>query len=682
MTAAAIAFAAAGAVCFAFAARLQHAAVQSTDKVRHSLVQPRWLAGLLLLAVGAGMHAVALGMAPLTVVQPVGVLAIGVTAVLDGRARDLRAVLVTTAAVAAFVLLAAGSATATLVAPEAEARAGVVVLGLAAVVGSVAVLARRTRVRALAFGVAGGVCYGYVSVLMRAASQNLQHGGSAWQTALSAAGIVAALLVGGWLIQHAYASGPPHLAVACLTVADPLVAVGIGAGLLGEAAGTSGWIAAAEVGCALLAAGGVIALARRRTPPTTRSEHLVSKGPVLRIVIAAETFPPDVNGAARFAHRLALGLSGRGHDVHVICPTVPGTERTELLDAITVHRLRSHRTPFHRDFRICLPWQARIEIEELLAELGPDLVHVQAHFVVGRLVLRQAAAAGIPTVATNHFMPENLFGHTRLPRWLHGPASRWAWRDLAKVFGVADVVTAPTPRAVQLLHDNGFPHRAIPVSCGIDIDRYRLRSARRLNNGDTGDGRAETTPHRRPSVLFVGRLDEEKRVDELLRAVALVPGVHAEIVGDGSCRAEWELLAQELGIADRVRFHGFVDEEDLLDAYARADLFCMPGVAELQSLATMEAMAAGKPVIAADAMALPHLVKPGGNGWLFPPGDVTALADRLASVLFDETALARMGAASSELISAHAISSTLDTFESIYRGLSGSVVTEPEVTAA
>ncbi|ONI90285.1 glycosyl transferase family 1 [Saccharothrix sp. ALI-22-I] len=673
MTWLAVLLAVLGAVFFAFAARLQHDAVRASDgalRVLELLRRPRWLLGLVLLVLGAGVHAAALGMAPLSVVQPVGVVAIGITAVLDGRRRELPAVAWTTFGVGAFVLLAAGSATSTAVVPEAELKAALVALGLIAVPGLVAVLATRPAVRALGFGAAGGVAYGFVSVLMRSVSQDVQQGGLAWTTAFSAAGIVVALLVGGWFIQHAYASGPPHLAVACLTVVDPLVAVGIGAGLLGEATRTSGAIAAAELVCAAVAIGGVVALARTRTLPAvpTRSETTVTNGRAMRIVIAAETFPPDVNGAARFAHRLATGLAGRGHDVHVICPDPVGQARTERVDGITVHRLRSHRTPFYGGFRFGLPWEVRKDVGVLLDELKPDLVHVQAHFVVGRYVLRQAAALGIPTVATNHFMPENLFGHAHVPAWLQGMASRWAYRDLGRVYGLADVVTAPTPRAVELLHDNGFPPRAVPVSCGIDIDRYRLRTPVRHTDA--------------PTVLFVGRLDEEKRVDELLRALALVPRLHAEIVGDGSCRSEWELLARDLGITDRVRFRGFVGEEELLDAYASADLFCMPGVAELQSLATMEAMAAGKPVVAADAMALPHLCKPGRNGWLFTPGDVRGLADRLHAVTADPTVTARMGAASSELIAAHAIDTTLDTFESLYARAIGLPTVRPAALAA
>ncbi|MBP2337752.1 glycosyltransferase involved in cell wall biosynthesis [Saccharothrix coeruleofusca] len=672
MTWLAVLLAVLGAVFFALAARLQHDAVQAFGgalRVSALLRRPRWLLGLLLLVVGSGVHAVALGMAPLSVVQPVGVLAIGITALLDGRRRELPVIALTTLSVGAFVLLAAGSATATAVAPEAELRAGLIVLGLIAAPGLLGVLAERPAVRALGFGAAGGVAYGYVSVLMRAVSQDVQRGAVDWATALSAAGIAVTLLVGGWFIQHAYAGGPPHLAVACLTVVDPLVAVGIGAGLLGEATRTTGPVVAAQLACAALATAGVVVLARKPDHiAPTRSENTVNDGRATRIVIAADTFPPNVNGAARFAHRLATGLAGRGHDVHVLCPDPVGGARTEHVDGITVHRLRSHRTPFDRSFRISLPWQVSTDVRALLTELRPDVVHVQSHFVVGRYALRQAKALGIPVAATNHFMPENLFGHARVPQWLQGAAARWAWADLCRVYGEADVVTAPTPRAVQLLHDKGFPARAVAVSCGIDVDRYRSRRVERTSDTST--------------VLFVGRLDEEKRVDELLRALAMVPRLRAELVGDGSCRAEWELLARHLGITDRVRFRGFIGEEELLDAYARADLFCMPGIAELQSLATMEAMAARKPVVAADAMALPHLCRPGRNGWLFQPGDVKGLADRLHALAADPALRARMGAASGELIAEHAMATTLETFEGLYERAAGLPLFAPAALAA
>lgn len=376
----------------------------------------------------------------------------------------------------------------------------------------------------------------------------------------------------------------------------------------------------------------------------------------LRILIGADTFPPDVNGAARFAQRLAAGLAGRGHEVHVAAPSPDGPARVEA-GPVTVHRLRSRPWPTHPRFRVCLPWQALPATADLLRAVDPDVVHVQAHFVVGRGLAVAAEQTRRPLVATNHFMPENLFAHSRVPSPLRSAAARLAWWDLARVYRRAGVVTAPTPRAVALLARSARLPEALPVSCGIDAAGYRP--------GPEGPV---------PTVLFVGRLDPEKCVDELVRAFALLPrGVpgRLEIVGDGLRRAEWAALASDLGVAARVTFRGFVPEDELRAAYSRAAVFCMPGTAELQSLATLEAMSAGTPVVAADAMALPHLVHPGRNGHLYPPGDVAALAGALSGLLTDAVLRRRMGAASREIAATHAFDATLDAFEDLYARVAG-----------
>ncbi|GAA1837632.1 hypothetical protein GCM10009836_15420 [Pseudonocardia ailaonensis] len=366
----------------------------------------------------------------------------------------------------------------------------------------------------------------------------------------------------------------------------------------------------------------------------------------MRILLGADTFAPDVNGAARFAERLATGLAGRGHEVHVAAPSPDGPSGTGTFGGATVHRVRSRRYPLHESFRVCLPWESGPQTAAVLDAVRPDVVHVQAHFSVGRGLAVAASDRGTPLVATNHFMPENLFAHARIPGSLRGAAARFAWRDARKVFARANALTAPTPRAVELLtRATGLP--ATAISCGIDAERY------------AGGTETEGT------ILFVGRLDQEKRVDELIRAAARLDRPYRlEIVGDGSERAAWEKLARDLGVP--AVFHGFVSEEELIAAYRRCSVFCMPGVAELQSLVTLEAMAAGKPVVAADAMALPHLVRPGRNGWLFPPGDVAVLASVLGALLQDPETRRRMGAASREIVAGHALDTTLDAFEELY----------------
>jgi phosphatidylinositol alpha 1,6-mannosyltransferase len=379
----------------------------------------------------------------------------------------------------------------------------------------------------------------------------------------------------------------------------------------------------------------------------------------LRIMIGAETYPPDVNGAARFVERLATGLARRGHEIHVVAPSPVGPATREVRGGVTVHGVRSHRYYLHDGFQVCMPWDAFPTTAALMEEIDPDVVHTNAHMVVGRGIVRAAHRSGRPLVATNHLMPENLIGYSPIPQPLRRAFNSWAWRDLGRVFGKAQAVTAPTPRAVELLVRHAGLVDAFPVSCGIDADRYR------------------TIPHRagpEPTVLFVGRLDQEKRVDELIRAFAALPdGMpgRLEIVGDGARREEWSTLAADLGIGERVRFRGFISEEELLEAYAGADVFCMPGIAELQSLVTLEAMAAGLPVVAANAMALPHLVRPGRNGWLYTPGDVAELTTRLAALLGDAATRRRMGSASREIVAAHGSEATLDRFEGIYARVLG-----------
>lgn len=376
----------------------------------------------------------------------------------------------------------------------------------------------------------------------------------------------------------------------------------------------------------------------------------------MRILIGADTYAPDVNGAARFAHRLASGMADRGHDVHVVCPSADGQPATLGQDGPTVHRLRSVRYPFHPTLRACLPWQAATETCDVVKTLKPDLIHVQSHMVVGRGLVRAATSFERPLIATNHFMPENVFTYMPyLPPVLRHRAKRWLWRDLGAVFGAADLVTAPTPRAVELLRtQTGID--GLPVSCGIDLDRYRSGAAQAVQPGE-------------PMILFVGRLDTEKRVQELVQAFAGLNPEHParlEIVGDGQERQRLHHLITQLGVGDRVRMRGHVSDDDLLECYRRAAVFCMPGVAELQSLVTLEAMSAGKPVVAADAMALPHLVRPGKNGWLYQPGNTGELAMRLAALL-DNPALARqMGEHSVRIAAGHALNATLDRFEELY----------------
>ena len=388
----------------------------------------------------------------------------------------------------------------------------------------------------------------------------------------------------------------------------------------------------------------------------------VPTGRPLRVVIGADTFPPDINGAARFAERLAGGLVRRGHEVHIVAPAFSKAfgEFTETHDgsAMTVHRVKSWRIPQHETLRYVWPYTLKRRTDALLDQIKPDVVHIQSHMIMGRYLMKSARQRGIRVVATNHIMPENLIKYSVIiPKWLEKIAMKLSWADAGRILGKADAITTPTRRAAELLEAAAGVRNVMAISCGIDASKF-----------------ANSTPtsNAQPRVLFLGRLDYEKHIHNLLKAVALLPaelGTVVELVGNGGEREHLQNLAQELGIADRVIFTGHISEAELPKAYERCTVFAMPSIAELQSIATMEAMASGRPVIAADAMALPHLVHDGDNGYLFPPDDIDVFADRLKRVLTaDQAELDRLSENSLYLIQSHDIQRTLTIFEDLYRG--------------
>jgi 1,2-diacylglycerol 3-alpha-glucosyltransferase len=381
----------------------------------------------------------------------------------------------------------------------------------------------------------------------------------------------------------------------------------------------------------------------------------------LTILIAADTYPPHINGAAQFGYRLAKGMTGRGHDVHVLaCRADDGKSFTEFRPEGTVHRLRSHGVPTHEYFRICLPWEIKKEISLLFDRVKPDVVHIQSHYMIGEHVLYEAVKRGVRIVATNHFMPENLNPFLPFPQWFKDIIGKISWKDMGKVMGKADVVTTPTPLAAKAMHQHAFLRKVLPLSNGIDSAAYELQPGEQIE------------PHEHPTVMFAGRLAEEKHVDVLIEAVSKTPpelNVHLEIVGGGEVRSSLEDLVRRLRMTDRVKFLGLASDEELRRAYIQADLFCMPGTAELQSLVTLEAMSASTPVVLADAMALPHLVRDGENGYLFTPNDSDDLAKKITMVLeLPADQRAAMGQASRQMVEPHSIEGTLQTFEDLYRG--------------
>lgn len=382
----------------------------------------------------------------------------------------------------------------------------------------------------------------------------------------------------------------------------------------------------------------------------------------LRILIGADTFAPEINGAATFIARLAAGLVERGHDVHIAAPAFSNKKLGVQVEEhegqlMTVHRIYSWRWYPHPWLRFALPWRIKQNSAKILDRVKPDVIHFQSHIVVGRGMTIEGRKRGIRLIGTNHFMPENLLEYTFvIPEFFKAKAVSMAWDAADRTFRRAERVTTPTRKAAEYLEANTSVRGVIPISCGIDAHNYTPNLKPRTEN----------------LIVFLGRVVDEKQIDKLIRAVAKLDkslDAKLEIVGGGDQENHLKALARELGIRDRVKFTGYVNEEYLRNALTRATVFAMPSIAELQSISTMEAMASGLPIVAANAMALPHLVHDGENGFLFEPGNVDDLAEKLTRVLtMPEKQLLKLKKESLKIVESHDIQRTLDTFEALYRG--------------
>lgn len=249
----ALALAALSAVFMALGTHLQSIAVVAgaadgriTLPIMVSLLRsPRWAAGLGCLGLGTALNVAALSMAPVSVVQPVGVLGLAMLTLLHCRHAGLR---INAATWRALGLCAGGAALFVLTAvrftdpalritPSAGTVVNVILVAVLLLIGLGLVTMRR-RGRALMLLVSAGTLYGFVALQMKVITAQLRFGdGSWWQSVdlVNVVGLLAAAVVGGWLVQSAYACGPPELVMAGLTVVDPMVGVIIGMSVLGEA---------------------------------------------------------------------------------------------------------------------------------------------------------------------------------------------------------------------------------------------------------------------------------------------------------------------------------------------------------------------------------------------------------------------------------------------------------------
>lgn len=243
----------------------------SLGHLRRLLTRPSWVVGTLMLGLAIVCQLGSLAFAPLIVVQPLGVVSLVMTTIITSRLTRIRLSRIKRIAVGLCVLGVAGFVTvAAIYATQEPITTGqivavLVVLAIVVAAFGAAFVAFRRRFKGIFYILGAGIIYGFVATLAKITINRIQHGSVEALTILCVIALLLGTAVGAYFVQTAYASGPPDLVVAGLTVIDPLVAVAIGIAILGEVRGAPGLAAVLFLLFGLVAVAGVVLLERGQT---------------------------------------------------------------------------------------------------------------------------------------------------------------------------------------------------------------------------------------------------------------------------------------------------------------------------------------------------------------------------------------------------------------------------------
>ena len=324
---------------------------------------------------------------------------------------------------------------------------------------------------------------------------------------------------------------------------------------------------------------------------------------------------PQAGGAEIHLHEIFGRLASLGHEVTLLCGGWPGCPPRARLDGIDVYRAGTRRTFAFQARRYWQRHLAVMDVDVLVEDVNKVPLHTP------RWGARRVMA-----------LVPHLFGNEAIHELglVLGSAVWLAERPLAAVYRRTPFEAISDSTADDLVA-RGIPRSHVRVIYpGVALDAY------------TPDSSARAAV---PTIAYLGRLKKYKSIEIVIRAFARLqnPSAKLEIAGTGDHRPALERLVASLDLTARVRFLGFVSEEEKRALLRRAWVLALASPKEGWGLTNLEAAASGTPVVASDAPGSRESVKDGASGFLVPHGDVGAFAERLARLAGSSELVASMG---------------------------------------
>lgn len=392
----------------------------------------------------------------------------------------------------------------------------------------------------------------------------------------------------------------------------------------------------------------------------------------MKILLLSDRIPPEGRGGAEaVVWRLARALAAAGHDLHIAAST-PGPPFEELRDGIPTYHLRASYPERFRAWLSLWNPQTASALRRLIERLQPDIVNAHnIHSFLTYHSLKLARAAGCGVVFSAHDampivygkLPASLDGRElprpgdyRLPAGFNLRMNRFRynpWRNFMikrALERYAHIRTAPSQALAAAFADNDMPPAEV-VHNGIDLDDWQPPAESII-----ADLRERFGLAGRRVILIAGRLTMEKGLRQMLLALDRLrqsqPAAHLLVLTSRDFAAQ---LPPDLGhLRACITIGGWLSGAELRAAYQLADVVAAPSIyVDPFPTVNLEAMAAGKPVVATCFGGSPEVVLDGETGFIVNPLQVEAFADCLLRLLSDDALRAAMGARGRERMRAH-----------------------------
>jgi len=354
----------------------------------------------------------------------------------------------------------------------------------------------------------------------------------------------------------------------------------------------------------------------------------------LRIAFFTNYYHPVVNGVVRSVASFREILTKQGHIVFIFAQSANEYEDDEPF----IFRYPSLSLPLPVDIATVIPVSSFVD--QLLPTLKLDVIHTHHPILLGQTAASKAADLNVPLVFTFHTQYWEYTHYVPFPQEAIQDFLKNAIHSWLKVFmRKCQHIVIPSESIKEILiKDYGLEDHYTVIPTGTDLKPFLRADGNTLRQSQGWQDDKV--------IISIGRLAHEKNWETLLRAAAQVyahhPNMRLVLIGDGPDKQTLEALATELGIAERVSFTGRLPFEDIPTYLRAADMFSFASVTETQGLVTIEAMAAGLPVVAVDGSGTHDIVDHGKDGFLVE-NDSNALATAISEMLCNPQQMKQFG---------------------------------------